>query len=284
MLIVVLLGMVIVSIPLARAYGEIDEAFVHEWADAHGLTLTTATRPMVWWYLLQARVLRTVGVLAGIVLPPLFVAALGFSGQGVTTVFWCIFAGHLAGALYAEVALRRPLPSGTRVAALEPREVHQYLPNRLRFAPAGVTCVAAALAALGLVTGDVDAATQRTVGATLAASVAVAALIGVAQRWVLHRPQPFTEAEFIEADDAIRSQSVHMLAGSGSAVLLALNGAMLAQVSMDTAAPISTIVGVPAFAMVPLAIVSCLYYGHRAWKVKRSPRTVRLGAAQGTLA
>jgi len=42
------------------------------------------------------------------------------------------------------------------------------------------------------------------------------------QRWVVQRPQSFTEPALVAADDAIRSQSVHSIAGSGLAALLVL--------------------------------------------------------------
>lgn len=266
-----LLLLALITIPLVRAYSEVDRLFVHDWARAHGLQLTTANRPLVWWYLRNARVLRTWGVIAGLLLPPLVTLAFGLGGQGVSTTWWCLFAGHLAGALFAEYSLRRPSTGGTRIATLQRREIAHYLPQRLRVAPAAITAVAAGLGVLGWVAGDLTSSTEWTLLLTLAAGVAIVAVIAAAQRWVLARPQPFTEPEMVAADDAIRSQSVHMLAGSGSAVLLAIYGAMLSPVAMETAPPLSTVTALAAFSTVPLSIVACLYYGHRAWAVRRQP-------------
>lgn len=274
-----LIPLAIVAVLVARAYAEVNESFVAEWAAAHGLRLTTTNRPLVWWYLRNARVLRTWGVLAGIALPPLLTVALGLAEHGVGTWFWCIFAGHLAGTVYAEVALRRPTPSGTRVATLERREVRQYLPARLRFAPVGVAGLTAALAGAGVAAGELSDGTTRSLVAIGTASAAIVAAIAVGQRWVVTRPQPFTADDLVEADDAIRSQSVHLLAGSGTAVLLALGADALSAVAMDTSPPLSTVTSLVAFAFAPAAIVSCLYYGHRAWRVRRQPARVAVPAS-----
>lgn len=208
----VVFPLLIAGIFLSRAYAEVDEGFVHTWANAHGLTLTTANRPLVWWYLRNARVLRTWGVLAGVMLPPLASIAFGRAEQGVSTTWWCLFGGHLAGTLFAEVALRRPSPSGTRIATLERREVRQYLPARLRFAPLAITAVSTLVVVAGFATGDLTASTRSTAYFTVGAAAAVTGLLAWCQRWIVTRPQPFTDAELVDADDALRSQSVHMLA------------------------------------------------------------------------
>ena len=223
----------------------------------------------MWWYLRNARVLRTWGVLGGLVLPPLGVAALGFGRDGVSTNWSFLFVGHLVGALYAEVALRRPAPSGTRTATLDRRELHQYLPARLRFAPVTVSGLLVAIAAVALATADLPRDAATWVSACAVGALAISAAVAIAQRWVVARPQPFIEPEMIAADDAIRSQSVHMLAGSGTAVILSLVGTAGSRVAVDSNAPLSWIAGFSALASVPLAVVACLYYGHRAWRVRR---------------
>ncbi len=272
MVLAVFLTVVVGAVALARAYSEIDEDFVHDWADAHALTLTTANRPLVWWYLRNARALRTWGVLAALLLPALGLLAVGSNSGDSADAWWVfVFAGHLAGALYAEVALRRPKPSSTRVASLEPRVVPQYLPARLRFAPAVFTSLVVAVAAVGWRAG-IDP-TDRTLAVLAVASAPVVAVaVATAQRWVVRRPQPFTAPDLIDADDAIRSQSIHMLAGSGTAVELSLLGVVCWVVVAGEASGVpATIIGFLGVATFPLALVACLYYGHRAWRVLRTP-------------
>lgn len=265
------LPLVVVAVALIRAYREVDEDFVHEWADAHALTLTTANRPLVWWYLRNARVLRTWGVLAALVLPQLAVFALGYqAGDGLDSWWVVIFAGHLAGALYAEVALRRPTPTSRRVASLERREVGQYLPMRLRVAPILVTAMVLVAAAVAWSAG-LDSSDARETLVAGAAAVVVTLAIMAAQRWVVRRPQPFAAADLVAADDAIRSQSVHMLAGSGTAVLLSLLGTVCWTVTFAADGATGWIASAVGVLSLPLALVSCLYYGHRAWRVPRGP-------------
>ncbi len=272
MVIALLFTVVIGVVALARAYGEIDEDFVHDWADAHALTLTSANRPLVWWYLRNARVLRTWGVLAALLLPALVMAALGVdTGESVDATWAFVFGGHFVGALYAEVALRRPGPSATRTASLERREVQQYLPTRLRLAPVVVGALVVAVAALGWTAG-IDPSDHTLLMAAVGSTPIIVLMVASAQRWIVRRPQPFSAPDLVAADDAIRSQSIHMLAGSGTAVLLSLLGVVSWAVARgDATGTTAMVVGFVGLATIPLALVSCLYYGHRAWRVLRTP-------------
>lgn len=62
------LAITLVLVALVRAYTSVDDARVLGWSTAHGLVLTPVNRPMVHWYLRNARALRTWGVLAGLFL------------------------------------------------------------------------------------------------------------------------------------------------------------------------------------------------------------------------
>ena len=89
------------------------------------------------------------------------------------------------------------------------------------------------------------------------------------ERWLVQRPQPFTDPDLVAADDAIRSQAVHSLAGSGIAIeLVCLAGALFVLSRSDVqflrwTMPWAGVLGLVA------AIWTCLYYGHRAWRVRR---------------
>ncbi|MGE0794300.1 MAG: hypothetical protein AB7H43_07540 [Acidimicrobiia bacterium] len=266
--VVVLVVLSVVAVALVRAYAEVDGRFVAEWAGAHGLTLTRGNRPMVWWYLRNARVLRTWGVLGGVTLPPVAMAASGIQGAGGPAVPAGLFAGHLAGALYAEIALRRPVAAGTRTALVDRRDLTSYLPRHLRAAPAVVATATAVLAVLVLRAGGVDPDRRREALVLGLLGPAVAVAIALTQRWLVRRSQPFRARDLVEADDAIRSQSVHQLAGSGTAVLLTLLGAA-ANVAADSGLPGRAALSMVVVLSWPAAVVSCLFLGHRAWRVRR---------------
>ena len=106
----------VAAFALAHASRGVDEAFVAEWAGAHGLTVTTGNRTMLAWSLHNARMLRTWGVLGGMWLPVAIAKAAG--AEADDALWWAyVFTGHLVGALYAEVALRRPVRLGARSAS-----------------------------------------------------------------------------------------------------------------------------------------------------------------------
>ena len=98
------------------------------------------------------------------------------------------------------------------------------------------------------------------------------------QRWLIERPQPFTDPALLAADDAIRSQSVHSLAGSGIAVLLLLAGTICWAMSASDVQVLRWVMWVPAVLSFLAALYACLYYGHRAWRVRRPTTTRRLAS------
>jgi hypothetical protein len=265
---------IVLAVLLRRAYTEVDEAFVDEWAQAHALTLTERSRPMVGWYLHTARVLRTWGVVAGLVIPPLFGAAFGINGLSNTQLEF-VFFGYLVGALYAELALVRPAGGERRVATLSPRELEAYLPQRLllaqRVLPAVIVLAAALTFLVPYRTGAKPSAGSVHVSMVVVAGLAVILGLGLLalERWLIQRPQPFAAPDLIAADDAIRSQSVHSLAGSGVALLLLGLGATLFALALSDVRVLRATMWAPAVACLFLSIGACLYYGHRAWRVRR---------------
>lgn len=274
----VLIPLVIGLVALSRAYAEVDDEFLREWSAAHALTLTPANRPMVRWYLRNARVLRTWGVLAGLGLPPLTFAAFGIGGTRVPQDWTWIFVGYLVGALYAEVSLVRPMGSGPRAASIVPRDLDQYLPVRMLRVQRGlgIFTVVASLTAGFLPYGERSQGLNLPNTAVVLALGLVAGLFAVGlerlQRWLVERPQPFTDPELIAADDAIRSQSVHSLAGSGIAVLLLLAGSVCWAMANSDVQVFRWTMWAPGLFSFMAALYACMYFGHRAWRVRR-PRT-----------
>jgi hypothetical protein len=264
----------ILAVVLRRAYTEVDDAFVEEWARAHGLTLTTGNRPGVRRYLHRARVLRTWGAVVGLVLPSVIGAAF-HSQAAADLLLFLVFAGYLAGAVYAEVALVRRVPGERRQAALTPRELEDYLPRRMLLTqrwlavPAGVGVVGALL--LGYHRVNYGTASPR-VSAVVLGAVAVATSLGLErlERWLVQRPQPLTAPDLIAADDAIRSQSVHSVAGSGMAIVLLCLSGVLWALGRSDAQFLRWTAWAPAVACLMASVIACQYYGHRAWRVRRA--------------
>ena len=273
MFVALLIPVVVVAVVLARAYGEVDDEFLAEWSAAHGLTLTPRNRPMVRWYLRNARVLRTWGALAGIFVPPLVVFTFGLRARVPQDWTW-VFVGYLVGALYAELSLVRPVDPARRSASLVPRELESYLPRKLLRAQRalGVSAVVGAflVAFLPYDFNDTGGWPNRTFVLVIGvATAAFAVALERLQRWLVRRPQPFSDPELLVADDAIRAQSAHSLAGSGLAVLLLLNGGICWALAVSDVQILRWTMWIPGVFSFFAALYACLYYGHRAWRVRR---------------
>jgi hypothetical protein len=165
----------------------------------------------------------------------------------------------------------RPRGGGAQAAVLAPRELTDYVSRRVVRAQRGLAVVTAGAAVAAAVVpgrGGDDPSTVAAVALAVGALAFAAALEG-AQRWLVGRPQPYTEADLVAADDAIRSQSVHSLAGAGLAVLLLLFGSAswwLAQSDVQVLRWTTWAFGASA----PLlALYACGWWGNRAWRVRR---------------
>jgi hypothetical protein len=274
---------VIVPVVLTRAYARVDDELLAEWARTHGVELTPESRPMVARYLRRARVLRTWGVLGGLLLPSLVefavsgrVQLLGFGTDGSVAPYAGPiggFIGYLIGALCAEVSLARPMDPKRRSASLVPRNLADYLPSRLLLVQRalGVAAVLGVLA-LGLVPYDPQSAAEpEWPGLLIGAAVfaAFTAALEALERWLVRRPQPFTSPALVAADDAIRAQSVHSLAGSGLALLLVLCSGIFVGLAASDVSILRWTMWLPALIAVLLAIRACLDIGQRSWRVRR---------------
>jgi hypothetical protein len=260
-----------------------DVAAADGWARARGLELTPETRPVVTRHLAAARRLRTLGALCGAVLPSLVdlvvngrLQVLGFATDGSAAPFQgplTILLGYLAGALWAEVSLARPLGADRRRASLVPRELHDYLPRRVLAAQRALGAVAVlGILLAGVVPFDPARAAEPSWGELLAGAGVIAAFtagLELLERWLVRRAQPFTSASMTAVDDAIRSQSVHSLAGSGVALLLfACSGLALVLTQSDVPA-LRLTMWLPAAVAFGLGLRACGDVAGRAWRVRR---------------
>jgi hypothetical protein len=254
-----------------------------DWARAHGLELTPETRPVVTRYLAAARRLRTLGALVGAVLPSVVdlvlngrVQVLGFGADGNHAPFQgpiTILLGYLAGALLAEVSLARPFNREQRSASLVPRELDDYLPRRLLYAQRalGATAILGTLL-VGVVPFDPSRAAEPSWGVlVVGAGILAAFTVGLEhlERWLVRRAQPFTSPALVAADDAIRAQSVHSLAGSGIALLLFMCSGLALAVTQSDVAALRLTMWFPAAVAFGLGLRACGDVAGRAWRVRR---------------
>ena len=210
------------------------ERTIAKWAAAHQVTLSDRSTPLVARYLTRARRWRTLGTVAGIVVPTLMTVT-GSPRPG----FWqAVLVGYLLGAALAE--LTRPDPAGaTRTATLVPRRLEDYI-ARSAVTWVRALAVASVVAAVMRMVVPLDARWRDdapTVGTFVIAAlacIAVAIVTEAAARRIVARPQRFEAADMLAADDAIRSASVHTVVGAGLALLLLVVGNQFLQVGVST--------------------------------------------------
>jgi hypothetical protein len=208
----------------------VDEDYVAKWASSAGLELTQETRPVVRRYLTWSRRSRTVGGLVGFLAPVIYArvveVALGpdvisESDSGGWSVL-LMFIGYLLGSVFAELVINSP---SRRPGAQMPgsRRPGDYLSRYLLFMQRslGVACAAlvgayALLAPLAR-TPEPD---PRLVAIFGLVGVGVAAVVETLQRFIIGRRQPATSPDDLAVDDAMRSSSVHLVAGAGIAILI----------------------------------------------------------------
>ena len=261
-----------------------DDAEADEWSNAHGLTLTSGNRRVVVRYLSRVKRLRRVGGLTGMVVPVLMGGLLGLIGVQTWSEaddqlwtfgpFW-VLTGYTVGIVVAELSFARRSGSGEgagRAASLVPRELPAYLPQ-------GMVVALRSLALVCLVLVPVYLAAPRTGGGSLVPSgplylltglsgLVVAGSVEAVVRWVVRRPQPVTSDDLLAADDAIRASSAHALAGAGIGLVLLTQAALWAAMSATDVAGLRSVSSYLALACLLGVIVSCFYYGNRAWRVR----------------
>jgi len=182
------------------------------------LTVTADNGNQIIRYLATVRRWRVAGLTAGAA-----VVALGpVRGDALPNLnYVALFSGWFLGALVAEVRVAHLAHGPVRVASLQRRAPRAYLG---RLAWALVPAAAGVIVALAILTAQADASGWAEPGWTAwfwaAAALAVAVAVRAIQRAVLRRPQPVAAPDVLAGDDAIRSRSLHVLAGGGAALVL----------------------------------------------------------------
>ena len=196
--------------------GPVSRPRVEAFARRQRLDITPDNGNQVIRYLATTRRWRAAGLACGVVLSvgPHLPTQLRF--QPV----W-LFTGWFAGALVAEARVAHLGFGARRAASLQRRRPSTYLP-RLAWAlvPAAAAVALAVAAGTALLALTDRADPDWWAGAWLVAALLLAAAVRGVQRVVLRRPQPFAPADVLAADDAIRSRSLHVLAGGGAALVM----------------------------------------------------------------
>lgn len=201
------------------------------WAQEMGLQLTPRNEAIVRSYIARTRLLRFTGALLGLFAPVLYLAFVG-GPPPVPVDLWLFDAllGYLLGAVIAELTIKRPKADQPR-ASLVPRELSDYLPTRLITAHRMSALVALALVPLYRLLPARENLINLNDFPPEVVLVPTIFLIGVGvellQRYIVARSQPAVESDLVNADDAIRSASVHALAGAGIALELLIVSAQL---------------------------------------------------------
>lgn len=203
----------------------VSRARLERFARRQQLQITPDNGDRVIRYLAVTRRWRAGGVLVAVALGVLWVtiANLGgstdlFSGD---INFLQLFAGWFIGAIMAEARLSRTPADQRRHASLRPRDPSMYLPAVTRLAVPAVLAVSMAIGLLTVVLALLDRAPDAALAVTAqAAALIVAVVVATVGRHILTRPQPLLPANQLAADDAVRSRSLHALAGSGVALIL----------------------------------------------------------------
>lgn len=277
------------------------------WAAGRGLTLDDSSRPVVSARLGRNRLWRRIGFLVPLWVFVLPAAVAGFAvsqyrqwgyAHGAVPVphfagegFLAAIAGYFLGAVLAEVLIRRPAPSGARAAVMGARVPAQYLPPYVRLLLVVLPAAVAVLHLLPVLMPPAETLSySRPAGslgdALLAGALATGLALGLmaAIRWLVARPQAVTSAQDAAVDDALRSSSVHIVAGAGCALLFTMLGGSLGTLQDIYGAYGWSILFWPAS-------WACIIYGLvlwsrlaslPPWRVRRSQPATFSQAATGT--
>jgi hypothetical protein len=172
-----------------------------------------------------------------------------------------MIVGYLLGALLAEVVINRPL-RGRGDALLVPRRLGDYLPRQVLVLQRGLAILAGSTVVVyALVEPHARLPKIPTVGQVALAglaAVSIAAVIEGLERRIVSRRQPVVTVSDVAIDDAMRSSSLHVLAGVGVALLVYIAGGMvvLTIVSLTTD-PVFEVIGLPLVLLLFASSVFC---------------------------
>lgn len=201
---------------VVKAFGPVPRRYVDRFLSRYPIRITAENGPMVVRRLARARAARTLGGLGGALLG----GAASLVGLQVNLLF-AIPVGYLVGAIVAELPSRRDRVAASRQAAmLVPRRLRDYVPLWIVVAPSIVIVVTLAID-IASASGSqrpylgYNAAWRGAVG--IGAMMLASGLTLGTAGMILYRRQPYTTAEMVSADDALRAAALHCVCGGGFA-------------------------------------------------------------------
>jgi hypothetical protein len=195
----------------------VDRNRVETFAARHDLVVTAANGDQVIRYLATTRRWRITGLTAGVL------SSTGWAvthGAFIRVDLLTMLAGWFAGALIAEVRVARHAFGPRRAASLVPRHASAYLSRRSWLSLPIATAISGSIGIATVVALVRGQPVGRWSVPFFAAAMALAVAVRLVQRRVLRRAQPIAEPDVLAADDAIRSRSLHVLAGGGASLVL----------------------------------------------------------------
>jgi hypothetical protein len=254
------------AVASAVAAGPVERTRVERFARRHGLPITAGNGGAVMRYLGVTRRWRIAGLTAGFLVS----LALAVPRGAVSVNFLALFAGWFAGAVVAEVRIARPTMAPRRAASLEARRPAAYLPRLARALLPGATVISLAIGVVAAVrAGAGQPAGAAETGALALVACAVAGIVWLTQRRILLRPQAPTPGDERAADDAIRSRSLHVLAGGGATLVLYCVLGQLASLAPGLASDqLAALDGVGVLGVFAVPLVGLLVATAR-WPVRR---------------
>lgn len=220
---------VLIGLAVAGRGFRVDADYVARWANSAGVELTDASRPVVRRYLAWSRRSRTAGGLIGFLAPVFFAKiATGESDPGSWS-FTLMLVGYLLGAIFAEIGGSRSWRRlGTELAGGQ--RLNDYLPAYVLVLQRGLALL---IGLLVVAYALLEPHTQLSVPPPILiatfglAGICLAALVEATQRKIIARRNPVTSPSDPPVEDALKSSSVHVLAGAGVALLLNVVGPLV---------------------------------------------------------
>lgn len=249
------------------------------WAERYGLSPSEASAELIERYLSWTRRWRMAGTLLGVGAFAKWILFDHVDDPQPGPVPWLALAaaGYLLGAIAAEITLNgihRPERPLFPVAALEERRPEMYVGKSAMRVLWALTALSAGLVPAYFMLADQPHIRSRF-GVVVAVALSVLALtlgIGRLIRHVVLRPQPAASDESRLADNAMRSSSLHAIAGSAVALGLILLSAATSELqeALEAQAPHSRV------DLISVVTVGSLTLALLSWYLLGRPRPRRI--------
>lgn len=175
--------------------------------------------------------------------------------------------------------------AGSGIASLTPRRLEDYLPAGLRWAPAAATVIVGVSMAAIRATYRPDIAGTATSSASillagLVTCVLITGLVRATEGHIIGQRQVPGADDVLAADEAIRTSTIHQVAGAGTA-MICTTGISLWFAMSNKATSLSATVAIPILLAMG-ALVAWRSFTYRAWQVRRSVATGPAPAAESS--